>query len=75
MAKHSDLPDSPPDNAPAPAEIVDTIAVPGAPNRMVMNRAGTRLDVTSAIAPGSVTVLGTQPLSVIQTIEGLGSPI
>ena len=66
---------SPPGNARAHAQIVQTIAVPGSPNRLVMNRAGTRLYVASATASGSLTVLDTQPLSVLQTIENLGSPI
>ena len=68
-------PHASPDDTVAPAAIVETLALPGAPNNLVMNRAGTRLYVTSATTPGSVTALSTQPLSIIQTITGLGSPI
>ncbi|WP_339540375.1 YncE family protein [Pseudomonas sp. RA_5y_Pfl1_P24] len=74
MTKHNEPRPPTSDDAPKPAAIVETIAVPGDPNSLVMNRAGTRLYVTSATT-GSITVLGTQPLRVIQTLTGLGSPI
>jgi YVTN family beta-propeller protein len=73
MARRNNL--TPSNSGTAAAAIVETVAVTGSPNKLLMNRAGTRLYVTSATGSGSVTVLGTQPLRVIETIEGLGSPI
>lgn len=58
-----------------PAAVVDTIAVQGSPNRLVINQAGTRLYVASATLPQAITVIDTASRSVINTIDSLGSPI
>lgn len=58
-----------------PAAIVNTIAVPGSPNRLVLNGDGTRLYVASSTLPQGITVIDTANFSVLRTITHVGSPI
>lgn len=58
-----------------PAAIINTVAVQGGPNRLVLNRDGTRLYVASATLPQGITVIDTATFSVLRTITHLGSPI
>lgn len=58
-----------------PAAIVNTVAVQGSPNRLVLNRDGTRLYVASSTLPQGITVIDTATFSVLKTIGDIGSPI
>ena len=58
-----------------PAAIVNTISVQGSPNRLVLNKEGTRLYVASSTLPQGITVIDTATLRVLTTITNVGSPI
>lgn len=58
-----------------PAAIVNTVAVQGAPNHLVLNGDGTRLYVASSALPQGITVIDTATFSVLRTITHVGSPI
>ncbi|MGY2362695.1 YncE family protein [Pseudomonas azotoformans] len=58
-----------------PAEIINATSVQGSPNRLVLNRDGSRLYVASATTPQGITVINTADMSVLTTIVGVGSPI
>ncbi|MFA5978743.1 YVTN family beta-propeller protein [Pseudomonas sp. TE36184] len=58
-----------------PAAIINTVAVQGSPNRLVLNTDGTRLYVASATLPQGITVIDTASFSVLTTIIDVGSPI
>lgn len=58
-----------------PVAIVNTVAVPGSPNHLVLNGDGTRLYVASSTLPQGITVIDTANFSVLRTITTVGSPI
>lgn len=68
-------PSSTQDSHDEPAEIINTIAVQGSPNRLALNGDGTRLYVTSSTTPRGITVIDTESFSVISRIDNVGAPI
>ncbi|MBA1295972.1 YncE family protein [Pseudomonas lurida] len=58
-----------------PAAIVNTVAVQGAPNHLVLNGDGTRLYVASSTLPQGISVIDTATFSVLRTITNVGSPV
>lgn len=57
-----------------PAAIINTVAVQGSPNRLVLNAAGSLLYVASTTLPQAITVIDTASMRVLTTIGGVGSP-